>query len=59
MEQVEVLADRVDDVPDLVHLIREDRDQLESAVSFHPADRLASVALVVAEVHSGSRNGFG
>ena len=59
VEKVEVLADAVDDVPDLVHVIREDRNQLEAAISLHVSDRLASIALVVAEIHSGSGNGFG
>ena len=57
VEQVEVLTDAVDDVPDLVGVIREDCNQLEAAVALHVADGAASVGFVVAQVHSGRSDG--
>lgn len=59
VEQVEVLADAIDDVPDLVGVIREDCNQLEAAVALHVADRPTSVGFVVAQVHSCRSDGGG
>lgn len=59
MQEVKILADAVDDVPDLVGFVGEDRHQLQTLVTLHDADGLASVSLVVAQVHSGRGDGIG
>lgn len=58
MQQVEVLTDDVDDVPELPSLIRENLRDLQVAVAIHSLDVIQSVPLIVAQVDFHAQDPF-